>query len=160
MPSSVQVGEDVECGAIGLPLYLAAIARIRGDLVTAEKQALAALSLNAERSSQRSSSLAMLAHIALLGGKSAEALEFAAEATRLMEELGGLDEGESRVRLIHAMALEAVGERDQARAKIAAARDRLLERAEKIDRPQWRRSFLENVPEHARTFELAELWSA
>jgi hypothetical protein len=41
---------------------------------------------------------------------------------------------------------------------IAAARDRLLQRAAKISRPQLRESFLANVPEHTRTLRLAADW--
>ena len=38
---------------------------------------------------------------------------------------------------------------------IAAARDRLLDRAARISDPEWRRRFLADVPENARTLSLA-----
>jgi hypothetical protein len=65
---------------------------------------------------------------------------------------------EAFVRLVHAQALDARGERGEAARVIAAARDRLLQRAANIDDAPLRRSFLENVPENARTLELAARW--
>jgi hypothetical protein len=47
----------------------------------------------------------------------------------------------------------------RARGAAVSARERLRERAAKIDVPEWRESFLCNVPDHARTFELAEKWA-
>ena len=41
---------------------------------------------------------------------------------------------------------------------IESARKRLLQRAERISRPAWRASFLERVPENARTLSLAHEW--
>jgi hypothetical protein len=45
-----------------------------------------------------------------------------------------------------------------ARRTIEAARERLLSRAEKILDADLRKSFLERVPEHARTLSLARQW--
>jgi hypothetical protein len=59
---------------------------------------------------------------------------------------------------MHAEALHAAGQQERARAAIATARDRLLANAEKIGDPTYRKSFLENVPENARTVELAREW--
>jgi hypothetical protein len=41
----------------------------------------------------------------------------------------------------------------------ARVRAHLLERASKIGDPEFRRSFLERIPEHARTIELARAWA-
>jgi hypothetical protein len=60
--------------------------------------------------------------------------------------------------LIHAGALEATGDHEGARAVIAAARLDLLARADAIGDPAYRRSFLENVPENARTLSRARQW--
>jgi hypothetical protein len=46
----------------------------------------------------------------------------------------------------------------RARAAIAPARDRLLKNADKIVDPSYKKSFLENVPENARTLRLARAW--
>jgi hypothetical protein len=64
------------------------------------------------------------------------------------------------VRLAHAEALHATGAHDAARHAIAEARDRLLRIADRIAGPAYRKSFLENVPENARTLALARAWLA
>ena len=94
----------------------------------------------------------------LAKGDVSEAAAAAREAMELLEELGGIDEGESLVRLVHAEALSASGDFAGARRMIATARERLLERAAKISDPAWRASFLERVPENARTMALARAW--
>src|SRR5262249_44708586 len=62
------------------------------------------------------------------------------------------------VRVTYAEALAAVGERMGARAAIAEAREQLLTRAHIIGEPAFRAGFLENVPENARTRDLARKW--
>jgi hypothetical protein len=78
---------------------------------------------------------------------------------RLLEDLGGIDEGDALVRLVHAEALGQAGFPQIARVAIVAARDRLLARADKITAMALRTSFLERVPEHARTLSLARTWA-
>ncbi len=51
--------------------------------------------------------------------------------------------------------LDALNEPDQARAAVEAGYRELTDRAEKISDPEWRKSFLENVPEHRA---ITELW--
>ncbi|WP_437333180.1 hypothetical protein [Sorangium sp. So ce394] len=58
-------------------------------------------------------------------------------------------------RLIHAECLHALGEHAAAAAALDEAHRRLLAQAALIDDPELRRSFLEGVPEHARTLALA-----
>jgi hypothetical protein len=62
------------------------------------------------------------------------------------------------VRLARAEALHAAGALDAARAAIADARARLVAIADTISDPAYRTSFLEGVPENARTLELARAW--
>jgi hypothetical protein len=62
------------------------------------------------------------------------------------------------VRLTHAEALDAARRHEEARAAIAAARARLHVNAKRIGDPARRRSFLDRVPENARTLELATRW--
>jgi hypothetical protein len=62
------------------------------------------------------------------------------------------------VRLAHAEALHATGARDAAARAIADARARLLAIAGRIAAPDYRASFLEAVPENARTLALARAW--
>ncbi|WP_437940975.1 hypothetical protein [Sorangium sp. So ce341] len=52
----------------------------------------------------------------------------------------------------------AAGDQRRALAAIAEARARLLASAAKIGDPELRRSFLDDVREHARTLELARAW--
>jgi hypothetical protein len=62
------------------------------------------------------------------------------------------------MRLAHAEALHATGAHDAARQVIAAARAHLFTVADRIADPHYRQSFLENVPENARTLALASSW--
>ena len=98
---------------------------------------------------------ACLARVLLRAGRPADALEHAQRANAILDELGAIEEGEALVRLVLAEALTATGDPAAARTVISRARDRLLARAEKISDPEWRKSFLENLPEHARTIALA-----
>lgn len=68
---------------------------------------------------------------------------------------GTTEEGEGVIRIACAEALAANGETDAARKHLLTAIRRLEERARAITQPELRRSFLEIVPEHRRTFELA-----
>jgi hypothetical protein len=76
----------------------------------------------------------------------------------MLDALGGIEEGESYVRLTFAEALEASGNHEAACEAIATARVRILERAAMIHDPAWKESFLERVRENARTLELARQW--
>jgi serine/threonine protein kinase/tetratricopeptide (TPR) repeat protein len=143
----------------GARIYLAMILTMLGDLETADQEArLAVVVVSAPSPPGRAQALATLAQVKLARASIAEALDAAREAMELLESLGGLDEGESLVRLMYAEALAAAGDHARAREAIAAARHRLLERAAKISDPGWRRSFLERVPENARTMSLATAW--
>jgi hypothetical protein len=62
------------------------------------------------------------------------------------------------VRLAHAEALHATGADDAARHAIAEARARLFAIAGRIADPDYKKSFLENVPENIRTLALAHAW--
>lgn len=102
--------------------------------------------------------LAVLAKSLLEAGDVEEAREPIDEAMLELDGLGGIEAGESFVRLTYAEALRASGDGPRARRAILAARARILERAELISSPSWTQSFLERVDENARTFELASLW--
>jgi hypothetical protein len=103
--------------------------------------------------------LATLAAIRCAQGRAAEAVVDAERSLAIYAMLQMFDfyKG-SFARLVHAEALYASGAVSAARAAISAARDLLLARAIKIEDPAVRRSFLENVPENARTQELAAKW--
>jgi hypothetical protein len=62
--------------------------------------------------------------------------------------------------LTHAEVLEAAGDHAAACAAIRVARERLLTIANRIPDPAYKKSFLEEVPENARTLALASTWLA
>src|SRR5206468_2147927 len=99
-----------------------------------------------------------LAQVLLAQQRGGEALGAAREAIDLLDSLGTIEEGEARLRLVYAEALQA--ERDpRAGSAILDARDRLLEQAQKIGDASLRASFLERVGENARTLQLARGWT-
>ncbi|WP_437536175.1 protein kinase [Sorangium sp. So ce726] len=135
--------------------YLAEIAVLAGDVEAAERHARAAVDVLEVAPPLRAAAVARLAQ-ALLGlGRPDEALERAREAQAALDSLGGVEEGESLIRLVYAEALAAAGRRDEADEAIATAADALMARAARFQDPRWRDSFLERVPEHARTRALA-----
>jgi tetratricopeptide (TPR) repeat protein len=136
--------------------YLGTILMLSGDLAGAEREELAAIELLRASPPNLAQALARLAEIRLMRGQTAKALDAASEAARVLEALGGTDDGESIVRLAHAVALEAAGHPEAARVAVLEAEKRLLERAARIADASIRRSFLERVPENARTLVLAE----
>ncbi len=102
--------------------------------------------------------LAVLARALLDAGRVDDAREPIDEAMLELDGLGGIEEGESFVRVTYAETLAASGEPARAKRAILGARARIVARAELISDPQWRASFLERVEENARTLELAEAW--
>jgi tetratricopeptide (TPR) repeat protein len=103
---------------------------------------------------------AFLALVLLARGAIEPAREAAGRAHQVLQELGGIDGGESLIRLIHAETLKAGGDQEGARQAIQVARERLLVRADRIRDPALRRGFLEHAWENARTLELARELSA
>ena len=140
-------------------LYLATVLILDQDLAEAASEAQDALLLLPEPAPLRPFALATLARALLLGGRRQEALEIAREAYRLLESLGNIESGEPLVRLVFAEALEANESRAQALAVIGQACEVLHHRAGTISRADWRRSFLENIPDHVRTVTLAGRWT-
>jgi eukaryotic-like serine/threonine-protein kinase len=139
--------------------YLAIILVAAGDLDAAAAAARAAAALSVP-APVRAQALASLAHVRLAAGCAEEALAATREAMELLASLGGVDTGESFLRLTHAEALFAAGDTVSALEAAELARQRLLDRAAKIKDAGFRASFLEQVPENARTLELASLWRA
>ena len=88
-----------------------------------------------------------------------EALAAARRGMEMLEQLGGIDDGEAIIRVTLAESLAATGAHDEARRAITSARQRLLLRAEQIVDERLRRAFLEVVPENRRTLALAADWS-
>jgi tetratricopeptide (TPR) repeat protein len=136
-------------------ITLSEIHRLRGDEQPAEQCARAAVEALANAPPMRAHALAQLSTVLAARGRADEALAPAAEAMQILDASAGLETGESLVRLAYAEALAGAGSQDRAREVILAARERLLARAERIGDADSRASFLQRVPEHRRTLDLA-----
>lgn len=139
-------------------LYRALFLTMDSQLDRAESETLAAIDVLGQSPPLRAYALAVLGRIRLTGRRPETAAPAAREAMDVLDALGGVEEGESYVRLTFAEALEANGDNEAAREAIATARIRILERAAMIRDPSWKGSFLERVRENARTLELAQKW--
>ncbi|MFO0546844.1 MAG: protein kinase [Polyangiaceae bacterium] len=143
--------------SVGL-VYMSLIRAMRQELGEAEAAAELAREAAADTPPLLAIAQAALGGVLLMQGRAADALPVAEQALALSDKLGGVEEGEALIRLVHMTSLGALGRDTEARTAIAKARQRLLDRAARIDDTAWRRSFLDNVPEHARTLDLASRW--
>jgi tetratricopeptide (TPR) repeat protein len=136
---------------------LAEALRRIGDLEGAEREIQAALAMAMPL--DHPGMLATLAALRLVQGRAADALAAAEDAMARSAAMAGcgLFRG-AFMRLAHAEALHATGAHDAARRAIAEARVRLFAIADKIPDPGYKASFLERVPENARTLALAAAW--
>ncbi len=138
--------------------YYAQIALLRGETEIARRAAREAVLFLESFPAFRRSALAMRAQVELARGDYAEAWA-ASEAA--VSGLGPQDDvpfGESLVRLVHAETLAHNRQAELSRVALRVARDRLLTRAARIEDGARRAAFLEGVPEHARTLQLAADW--
>jgi tetratricopeptide (TPR) repeat protein len=135
--------------------YLAWVLAAAGDLEGAEREARAAAEALSGAAAMVGDALAMLSEVQRARGAGAEALETAGRAMAALEKAGKTAIGEAAIRLAHAEALLATGDRDAARAALATARERLAARAGTIHDAELRRGFLENVAENAATAGLS-----
>ncbi len=126
-----------------------------GDSEGAEAAAIQSVALVDAPPNRRCSYLATLARVQLACNRPAEALASADEAMAHLEQVGALLSDEPLVRLVYAEALHANGQIDRARLAIAGARAHLGRRAAKINDAARRARFLREVPDNARTVELA-----
>jgi tetratricopeptide (TPR) repeat protein len=138
--------------------YLAEIELAAGDLEGAARDAERAVAIGKDVASLVPLLEATLASVRLAQRRLAEALELAERAHRALER-GGIEEGEAKIRLIYALALDENGDRGGARAVIDKARGRLLERAATISSQRLRASFLARSECAAETMRLAEAWA-
>jgi len=136
---------------------LAEVLRRLGDLEGAEREIQAALGMMVPL--EHPGALGTLSALRLAQGRAEEALAAAAEAVTRCVAMGGCGTFRGAfVRLAHAEALHATGAHEAARSAIAEARARLFTIAGRIGDPALKQSFLENVPENARTLALASAW--
>jgi len=136
-------------------IYIASIHALRDEPDRAEAELRTAIEGSSSSPSLRAYALANLADLLLARGRAAESRAAADEATSILRALEGVEEGESLIRLTHALSLEATGDERGAETAISEARRRLLERADRITDPRLRRSFLDHIPENARTLQMA-----
>jgi tetratricopeptide (TPR) repeat protein len=142
----------------GARLYRAFFLAQDDDMERAIAEARAAVEASASMPPLRAYASAVLGRVHLQDTRPDAAEEPAREAMNLLDALGGIEEGESFVRLTFAETLDAIGDHDAACDALATARVRLLERAANIRDDAWKVTFLEKVSENARTFELAREW--
>jgi eukaryotic-like serine/threonine-protein kinase len=136
---------------------LAEVLRRMRDLEAAEREIRTALGMLIPI--EQPGALATLSAIRLAQGRADDALATAEDAVARCAAMGGcgLFRG-AFVRLARCEALHATGAHEAARRAIGAARDRLFAIAGRIADPAYRQSFLEVVPENARTRALARAW--
>jgi tetratricopeptide (TPR) repeat protein len=136
---------------------LAEVLRRMGEFEAAEREIQVALGMTMPL--EHPGVLATHAALRLAQGRAAEALAIADEAMARYTTMGGCSMFRGAfVRLAHAEALHATGAHDVARRAIADARARLLATADTIADPDYKASFLSDVPENARTLALAGAW--
>jgi hypothetical protein len=136
---------------------LAEVLRRDGELDSADREVGVALAMAVPL--DHPGVLATLSALRLAQGRAGEALAAAEDAMTRYQAMGacGMFRG-AFVRLTHAEALHATGAHDAAAHAIADARARLRAIADKIADPAYQASFLERVPENARTLALADTW--
>jgi tetratricopeptide (TPR) repeat protein len=132
--------------------YHAVLALRAGD--PAEAAAAASRAAQLSDRPNRALATALLARAELALGERRAARASATSAFELLQELGGIEDGDALVRLVHAEALVASGEHAEAATAIREAATHLRRRADAISDAELRQSFLENVPEHAETLAL------
>ena len=138
--------------------YLALMLRLDEKPKEAEGQARRAVELLRDIPALNAPALAILALTALDQQKGDEGYAFAKQGMDLFIHAGGVVEGEAMVRLAYAQGLQATGRHEAACAAITVARNRLLERAEQIQDPVYRRGFLDRIRENALTLARADEW--
>ena len=133
-------------------VYLAMCLTRAGDLEGAAREALVVAGAGEGTTpSHRACARAILADVRLAEGRDHDALAEAEAAMSILTSLDGIEEGEAHIRVVYADALAAAGQAEAARKAAVQAHERLLARAAKVVDPALRASFLERVPENART---------
>jgi eukaryotic-like serine/threonine-protein kinase len=135
--------------------YLSVTEHLSGDYVRAEHHALAAMTTWETVPPCRPYAIALLARALLAQGRLSEALPLARDAFAQLESLVVVDDGEATIRLALAECLVATGDQPAAHKAVSKTAQWLHTRAETIDDPAMRESFLTRIPEHRRILDLA-----
>lgn len=141
-------------------IYLAIIESLRGDIGSAIEHTESAVVGSGRFPGVQAYALAMLASLLLIKNQAEASLIPAQRAMELLERLGGVEEGEAQIRVVYAHALYENGRREEAMERIALAHSRLSAQAARLSDPRWKQSFLERIPEHARTVRFAAKWTS
>jgi tetratricopeptide (TPR) repeat protein len=136
-------------------LYMSVIEHLAKNYSSAEQHARDAMEMLANNPTLRPFALALLARAFHGQGRIVEALSYARDAYEQLEALGQVQDGESTIRLALAECLAASSDRVTAKHVIEKAIEWLRKRSSSIDIPDWRRSFLTRIPEHACILDLA-----
>ena len=136
-------------------LYLSMTEYLASDYPAAEALARGALNSTVDKPTLRPFGLALFARARLAQGFVAEGLALAKEAYLAIESKSQVEDGEATVRLAQAEALVAAGRCHEAVVVVSEAMLWLQRRAQTLDDPAMRLSFLDRIPEHRRLRELA-----
>jgi tetratricopeptide (TPR) repeat protein len=141
-------------------LYRAGATHVGREHAAGAAEAKLALPLLEGVPPYRAGALGLIALMRIDSGDADGGYEAGVEAMRLLVACGGTIEGEAIVQIGYAEALRAKGDVEGSCRAIAAARDRLLARAERIEVPELRRGFMERIQEHGRILMRAGEWLA
>jgi len=149
------------CGSVGnvrlegwARAHISGIELRRGRPERAEAEAATAIARLELSPGLRAWATAERARALVVLDRAEEAIEVAQQAMAKLVELGSMLQGESSPPLALAEALTAAGDVGAARAAVRDAEARLMARAARLPRPEWRPSFLAR-PENARILALA-----
>jgi hypothetical protein len=120
----------------------------------AEREAAEAVRLLEVSKPTQVSAYAALAHALLAQNRAADALLAAEEGMSILNALVRVEDGEASLRLAYVESLRRSGHEQEAERAGRDALARLSARASTIREERWRRTFLENVAENARTVAL------
>ncbi len=137
---------------------LAEVYRRAGVYGLAEREARAVLDLRGAAPLDLAAANTIVAASRLADNRSAEAMLAIRDAASRYEALRAFGYRGAFMRLVRVEVLDSTGQHGEARECLADARDRLLRIAAEIHNEEVRQSYLEKVPEHARTLMLAEKW--
>jgi len=148
---------EVRMGSVSW-IYLSEVLLSDGDLESSASAAESALAVCGGLLPLRAQALSCLAASRLAQGRVSEAEQASSDSFAILEKLGSVDDGDARIRLVRVEVLAAAGRKEEAQEALAAARDRLLANARRIEDAALRQSYLERIPDNARTLELASQW--
>jgi tetratricopeptide (TPR) repeat protein len=135
--------------------YVAKMALAMGDVERATRETTAAIELLSEHPALLALACAVHGSARMAAGDERSALDHTRRATEILDAHGAFEDGETAVRLARVRVLLGAGDRDGARVAAAAAKARLLARADRIKDARWRATFLQAVADSRETLAIA-----